>query len=124
VTLEQDGYITVADRSKDMLKVGGENVCGIRDRANFASVPGVYEVAVVGQKHRMLDEVPAAFVIAVPSQPETARAGLSRCIIAECKSKPADFKVPHEVFVVEDMPRVTLEKTNKAALRKRLPMLG
>jgi carnitine-CoA ligase len=123
VTLEQDGYITFADGSKDMLKVGGEVAASEIERI-IASVPGVYEVAVVGQKHRMLDEVPAAFVIAVPSQPETARAGLSRCIIAECKSKPADFKVPHEVFVVEDMPRVTLEKTNKAALRKRLPMLG
>lgn len=124
VTLEKDGYITFADRDKDMLKVGGENVAASEIERIVALVPGVYEVAVVGQRHRMLDEVPVAFVVAVPSLPESARVGLSSCIIAECKSKLADFKVPREVFVVEDMPRVTLEKINKAALRKRLPVVG
>ena len=123
VTLETDGYITFSDRDKDMLKVGGENVAASEIERVIALVPGVYECAVVAQKHRMLDEVPVAFVIAAPG----CRRGGSgrRCpdrIIAECKAKLADFKVPRAVFVVDDMPRSTLEKIHKAELRKRLPV--
>jgi len=122
VTLETDGYITFSDRDKDMLKVGGENVAASEIERVIALVPGVYETAVVAQKHRMLDEVPVAFVIAAPSTDEAARAALSGQIIAECKAKLADFKVPRAVFVVDDMPRSTLEKIHKAELRKRLPV--
>src|SRR5262245_32161961 len=124
VRLEKDGTITFADRSKDMLKVGGENVAASEIERIIALVPGVYEVAVVGQKHRMLDEVPVAFVIAAPNLPAAARAGLSSRIVAECNAKLADFKVPREVFLVEDLPRATLEKVNKANLRNRLAVLG
>ena len=122
VTLELDGYVTFADRDKDMLKVGGENVAASEIERVIALVPGVYETAVVAQKHRMLDEVPVAFVIAAPSVDATARAALSGQIIAECKAKLADFKVPRAVFVVDDMPRSTLEKIHKAELRKQLPV--
>ena len=122
VTLETDGYITFSDRDKDMLKVGGENVAASEIERVIALVPGVYECAIVAQKHRMLDEVPVAFVIAAPSADEAARAALSAQIIAECKAKLADFKVPRAVFVVDEMPRSTLEKIHKAELRKRLPV--
>ena len=124
VTLEKDGCITFADRDKDMLKVGGENVAASEIERIISLVPGVYEVAVVGQKHRMLDEVPVAFVIAAPNLPAAARAGLSSRIVAECNAKLADFKVPREVFLVEDLPRATLEKVNKANLRNRLAVVG
>ena len=122
VTVETDGYITFADRDKDMLRVGGENVAASEIERVIALVPGVYETAVVAQSHRMLDEVPVAFVIAAPSLNETGRAALPERIIAECKAKLADFKVPRAVFVVDDMPRSTLEKIHKAELRKRLPV--
>jgi crotonobetaine/carnitine-CoA ligase len=124
VTLESDGYITFADRDKDMLKVGGENVAASEIERVIALVPGVYETAVVGQRHPMLDEVPVAFVIPVPALEDAARAALPGEIVAECKARLADFKVPRAVFVVDDMPRSTLEKIHKADLRKRLPVAG
>jgi crotonobetaine/carnitine-CoA ligase len=124
VMLERDGYITFADRDKDMLKVGGENVAASEIERVIALVPGVHELAVVAQKHRMLDEVPVAFVIAAAGLAETERAGLPDRIIAECKSKLADFKVPRAVHLVEDFPRSTLEKIHKAELRKRLGVMG
>jgi crotonobetaine/carnitine-CoA ligase len=124
VTLETDGYITFADRDKDMLKVGGENVAASEIERVIALVPGVYETAVVGQRHRMLDEVPVAFVIPAATLGPAARAGLPKQVIAECKARLADFKVPRAVFVVDDMPRSTLEKIYKAELRKRLPVAG
>ena len=122
VTLETDGYITFSDRDKDMLKVGGENVAASEIERVIALVPGVYECAIVAQKHRMLDEVPVAFVIAAPAVDAAERAALSGRIIAECRAKLADFKVPRAVFVVDDIPRSTLEKIHKAELRKRLPV--
>jgi carnitine-CoA ligase len=122
VTLETDGYITFADRDKDMLKVGGENVAASEIERVIALVPGVYEVAVVAQKHCMLDEVPVAFVISAPAVNAEARDKLPAQILAECKSKLADFKVPRAVFVVDSMPRSTLEKIHKAELRKQLPV--
>ncbi len=52
------------------------------------------------------------------------RAGLPDRIIAECKAKLADFKVPRAVLVVDEFPRSTLEKIHKAELRKRLGVVG
>lgn len=124
VTLETDGAITFADRDKDMMKVGGENVAASEIERVIVTVPGVYEVAVVAQKHKMLDEVPYAFVIAGPSVNADDKATLPARIIAECKAKLADFKVPRTVVVVEEMPRSTLEKINKSELRKTLPVAG
>ena len=90
----------------------------------IALVPGVQECAVVAQKHRMLDEIPVAFVIPVEGTPVEGNNELPQRIVAECKAKLADFKVPREVIVVPEMPRSTLEKIAKAELRKRLPVVG
>lgn len=122
VRLESDGWVTFADRDKDMLKVGGENVAASEVERVIATVPGVYENAVVAQKHRMLDEVPVAFVIPAPALPAGEHEALKQRIIAACREKLADFKVPRAVFVVSEMPRSTLEKIHKAELRKRLPV--
>jgi crotonobetaine/carnitine-CoA ligase len=122
VRFDEDGWVTFADRDKDMLKVGAENVAASEIERVILTVPGVYEAAVVGQKHRMLDEVPVCFVI--PAATVTNRNALASAIIAECKSKLADFKVPRTVHVVDTMPRSTLEKIHKAELRKSLPEIG
>ncbi len=124
VRLELDGYITFADRDKDMLKVGGENVAASEIERVVAQVTGVYENAVVAQRHRMLDEVPVVFVIPVPTLDASAHADLGARILHACREKLADFKVPRAVHIVEDMPRSTLEKVHKAELRKLLPETG
>ena len=124
VRVDADGLITFADRDKDMLKVGAENVAASEIERVIATVPGVYENAIVAQKHRMLDEVPVSFVIPQPGFPADQHEALAARIVAECKAKLADFKVPRQVFVVAEMPRSTLEKIHKAELRKRLPVVG
>ncbi len=124
VTLGADGVITFADRDKDMLKVGGENVAASEIERVIAPVAGVREVAIVAQKHRMLDEVPVAFVIPVDGFPADAHRDLEARILAACKANLADFKQPRAVHIVAEMPRSTLEKVNKAELRSTLPVLG
>src|SRR5262249_4268595 len=116
VTLLEDGFIKFADRSKDMLKVGGENVAASEIEQVILTVAGVREVAVVAKPHRMLDEGPVAFVIRQPDAP----AALADTILAACREKLAGFKVPAEVRFVDALPRSTLEKIAKAELRKLL----
>ena len=113
ITLLDDGSLQFADRVKDMLKVGGENVAASEIERVILTVPGVREVAVVAKKHRMLDEVPVAFVIA-------ENGVTSEAILAACRNSLAGFKVPEEVRLVAEMPRSTLEKIAKAELRKQL----
>ncbi len=116
VVLLEDGAIQFGDRTKDMLKVGGENVAASEVERVILQVPGVRECAVVARRHRMLDEVPVAFVLpAVPSP-----AGLRDRIASACVAQLADFKRPHEIRIVDELPRVTLEKVAKAELRRRL----
>ncbi|QQS12548.1 MAG: AMP-binding protein [Rhodospirillales bacterium] len=124
VKLEEDGVLTFSDRDKDMLKVGGENVAASEIERVIALVPGVQECAVVAQKHRMLDEVPVAFVIPTPDVKIEGNNELPARIMAECAAKLADFKRPRQVLLVPDMPRSTLEKVHKVALRERLPVAG
>ncbi|HNJ74447.1 MAG TPA: AMP-binding protein [Pseudomonadales bacterium] len=113
-----DGHVFFADRDKDMLKVGGENVAASEIESVIRGTGWIDEVAVVAQRHPMLDEVPAAFVIANPDAP----ADLAARLIDHCRTQLADFKVPRNVMVVDELPRSTLEKINKAELRKRLPV--
>jgi crotonobetaine/carnitine-CoA ligase len=97
-----------------MLKVGGENVAASEIEQAILTVPGVREVAVVAKPHRMLDEVPVAFVIPQPD----AAPDLAETILATCQHRLASFKVPAEVRFVDELPRSTLEKIAKAELRK------
>jgi crotonobetaine/carnitine-CoA ligase len=120
VTLHADGFLQFADRDKDMLKVGGENVAASEIERVVMEVPGVREVAVVGKPHPMLDEVPVVFVIPDASDLVAAPDDLKREILAACQGRLASFKVPDEVRVVADMPRATIEKIAKAALRASL----
>ena len=120
VDLLADGSIRFGDRSKDMLKVGGENVAASEIERVIASVPGVHECAVVARRHRMLDEVPVAFVLATPN----AAPDLDQRIAAACAAQLADFKRPHAVRLVAELPRSTLEKVAKAQLRSLLDAEG
>ena len=119
VDLLDEGSIRFGDRTKDMLKVGGENVAASEIERVIAAVPGVGECAVVARAHRMLDEVPVAFVLPL-ADANIDPADLAQRVQAACKAQLADFKRPHEVRLVSSLPRSTLEKIAKAELRKQL----
>ena len=116
VNLYEDGVIQFGDRSKDMLKVGGENVAASEVERVVLQVAGVHECAVVAKRHPMLDEVPVLFVL--PGK--MAGDNLVERITAACNAQLADFKRPHEVRLVSELPRSTLEKIAKAELRRQL----
>jgi crotonobetaine/carnitine-CoA ligase len=113
VTVHADGWISFADRAKDMLRVGGENVAASEIERVISEVPGVAEVAVVARADTKLDEVPVAFVVAAGDGED----GLPDRVAAACAARLADFKAPRQVSVVQALPRSTISKVNKAVLR-------
>ncbi|MDE1172499.1 MAG: AMP-binding protein [Parvibaculaceae bacterium] len=113
------GYLQFADRDKDMLKVGGENVAASEIERVIMTVPGIHECAVVARKDPMLDEVPVAFLL-VPDAGEDMARRLGEAVISACTNSLAGFKVPREVRVLDAFPRSTLEKIAKAELRRML----
>ena len=119
VRIAEDGTLFFADRSKDMLKVGGENVAASEVEAVIQKVADVVEVAVVGARDPMLDEVPVAFVRLRDGFAGDPAAVLEQ-VRSACKHALADFKQPRSVRLVEDFPRATLEKIAKAKLRAQL----
>ncbi|MEC8428376.1 MAG: AMP-binding protein, partial [Pseudomonadota bacterium] len=117
VRMDENGDLFFADRDKDMLKVGAENVAASEIESIIMATGLVSECAVVGQKHFMLDEVPVAFVIPNAFADST----LAEKIMAACKENLPDFKVVRDIHIVDDLPRATLEKIAKNELRDRLP---
>lgn len=117
VKLNEDGTLSFQDRSKDMLKVGGENVSASEVERVIMEIPGVAEVAVVAAPHKMLNEVPVAFVILKPG---AAPATVREQIAEKCERTLADFKRPRDIRIVEALPRANLEKVAKARLRAQL----
>jgi crotonobetaine/carnitine-CoA ligase len=115
VTPNDDGTITFNGRDRDTMRVGAENVAESEVERVIQGVEVVIEVAVVGKPDPMLGDVPIAFVQTIMPTP-----GIEETVIAACREKLADFKVPVEVRVVDDFPRVTLGKIDKKLLRKTL----
>ena len=118
VTQRADGTIRFVDRIKDVIKVGGENVAAPEVERVIAAISGVAEVAVVAKRDPELGEVPVAFVKAGASA--EAAGDLAAAVLATCRRELARFKVPREVFLVDDFPRVAIGKIAKAELRRRL----
>ena len=118
VRVDLDGGLFFADRSKDMLKVGGENVAASEVERVILAVPGVREVAVVGRPHAFLGETVVAFII--PTAAAASDATLKDRAAEACGISLASFKRPTEVRIVEEFPRATLEKVSKAELRRLL----
>ena len=114
VALSEDGFFFYKDRDKDALKVGGENVSAKEVEDVCRTVPGIADVAVVGQKHDFLGQQAVAFVIATPNAP----ADLGDQIMKACAVRLAGFKCPKAVYLVDEFPRATLEKVAKNKLRE------
>jgi carnitine-CoA ligase len=110
VTVHADGHLSFANREKDVLRVGAENVSASEVERVILGVPGVVEAAVVGRPDEKLDEVAVAFVRARDP-------GVAERVLSVCRGLLADFKVPRAVYVVAEMPRSTLSKIDKKELR-------
>lgn len=110
---DEDGYFYFIDRAKDMVKTGGENVFCIEVEAVLRSHPAVSDCAVFGIPDEKWSEAVVAAVVLMPE----AQASEDE-LISWCREHMASYKKPQRIFYVEQLPKTTLGKVNKVALRK------
>ncbi|GAA1233653.1 acyl--CoA ligase [Prauserella halophila] len=113
--LDEDGYLTLVDRAKDMLIRGGENIYPKEIENVVHQLPDVFEAAVVGRSHPVLGEEPV-LLISLASGASLGEDDI-RGHLAEKVSK---FKVPAEILIIESLPKNPVGKIDKPSLRKRV----
>jgi fatty-acyl-CoA synthase len=115
--MNADGYVTILDRSKDMINRGGTKVFSAEVEELLRRHPSVDDAAVVGMPDPLAGEAIAAFVVA--SGPLTAAE-----VRAWVREGMADYAAPKVVELVEELPRNAVGKTDKQVLRARLTAAG
>lgn len=110
--LDEEGFLTIADRIKDMVISGGENIATPEVERVLYEHPAVLEAAVVGSPDPRWGEVPAAYVALRPGAEATAEE-----IVAFCAARLAKFKSPKIVRFVDTLPRNPSGKVLKRELR-------
>jgi len=113
-TIDEEGFITVVDRKKDMIKTGGENVASREVEEAIYRLPQVSEVAVVGVPHPRWVEAVVAVVVPKPGQ----ALGEDE-VLAHCRSALAGFKAPKAVVFTDALPKNPSGKLLKRELRQR-----
>ena len=114
--IDDDGYLTLVGRAKDLIISGGLNVYPKEIEARLDRVEGVAESAVIGVPDEDLGERVTAVVV-----PEGAPGVLDPlAILADIRTGLAGYKVPKEIHVVDELPRNAMGKVQKDALREHV----
>ncbi|KAA9156918.1 long-chain-fatty-acid--CoA ligase [Amycolatopsis acidicola] len=113
VRVDDEGFVYVVDRKKDMIISGGENIYCAEVENVLADHPGVGDVAVIGIKHERWGETPLAVVVPAGSAPTLDE------LTAWCRDKLASYKRPTALEVVDALPRNASGKVVKHELRAR-----
>jgi len=111
---DDEGFVTIVDRAKDMIISGGENIYSAEVELAIATIPGVTGVAVVGVPDERWGEVPHAFVTLADGFALDAET-----LIAQLEPKLARYKIPKTLDVVEELPRTASGKVQKHQLRSQ-----
>ncbi|MCC5862360.1 MAG: long-chain-fatty-acid--CoA ligase [Gammaproteobacteria bacterium] len=113
-TIDPRGYMTITDRTKDVIKSGGEWISSIELENIAVSHPAVSRAAVIGVAHPKWDERPLLLVVpAAGAQPSAEE------ILAAFEGKVARWMIPDAVEFIEDMPLTATGKISKLTLRER-----
>jgi long-chain acyl-CoA synthetase len=114
-SFDEDGYLSIVGRIKEMIIRGGENIYPKEIENALYAHPAVLEAAVVGAPDAVFGEQPVAFVSTRPGYQITGDE-----LIAHCRSKVAKFKVPRVVRIVAELPKNAVGKIAKIDLKKSL----
>jgi len=113
--LDEDGFLTLRDRSKDMIISGGSNIYPREVEEVLLRHPGIAEVSVVGRPHADWGEEVVAFVVPRPGAP-VEEGELDRL----CLASIARFKRPRAYLFIDALPKNNYGKVLKTELRKRV----
>jgi malonyl-CoA/methylmalonyl-CoA synthetase len=110
--IDADGYVTIVGRQKDLVITGGFNVYPKEVESMIDDLPGVLESAVIGVPHPDFGE--AVVAVVVPEGEGTS----AEAITAALSGQLARFKQPKEIILLDALPRNTMGKVQKKALRE------
>lgn len=111
--LDADGMLWFSDRSKDVIKTGGENVASIEvEKAVYAADPRIAEAVVVGLPHDRWTEAITAVVVPKPGETVDPDA-----LLASMKQHLDGYKVPKSVIVADELPKTSTGKIQKNVVR-------
>ncbi len=113
-TMDPDGYITIVDRTKDVIKSGGEWISTVELEGAIMAHPKVLEAAVVGLFHSKWQERPVAYVVPKPEHRDDVTAEEIRSFLAD---KVARWWLPDEIRFIDEIPKTSTLKFDKKALR-------
>jgi rifamycin polyketide synthase module 1/2/3 len=112
---DANGFLTICGRTKELIIRGGENIYPAEIEAALLTADGVADAAVVARDHRDLGEVPVAFVVLeIPGTLDV------QALRDFCSRALADFKVPAEIFEIDEIPRTGSGKIMRYRLREHL----
>lgn len=113
-TIDANGVMEITDRSKDVIKSGGEWISSIALENIAMSHPDVAEAAIIGAKHPKWDERPLLIVVPKPGKEIDPQS-----LIAFYAGKVAKWSLPDDVVVVEELPHTATGKVHKLTLRQK-----
>ena len=117
---DDEGYFFFVDRKKDIVRRGGENISSIEIEAVMRLHPHVADAAILGKPDAVLGERVVAFVVPADEHPDPDIPAI-QSYVGEHLAK---FKVPEEIFLVDELPRTSTGKIIKAKLRPQIPTEG
>jgi fatty-acyl-CoA synthase len=109
---DEDGFLYIAGRYKDMYKSGGENVFAAEVEMVLIDHPDVFEAAVIGVPDARWDEVGRAYLVTRGGRQITTEE-----LVAHCRGRLARYKIPKSAVIIETLPRNATGKVIKAELR-------
>ncbi|WP_110206800.1 class I adenylate-forming enzyme family protein [Nocardioides daejeonensis] len=111
--LDEDGYLRIVDRIKDLIIRGGENLYPKEIEEVLHTHPGVLEAAVVGQPDPVYGEIVVAYIAPYPGSDVTEEA-----LLETCRAGLTKVKVPAAIHIVEALPKNPVGKIDKPTLRR------
>jgi fatty-acyl-CoA synthase len=111
-TIDPNGYMQITDRSKDVIKSGGEWISSIELENIAVGHPDVAEAAAIGVEHPKWDERPLLIIV-----PKKDRAPTRDQILAFLDGKIAKWWMPDDVVFIEEIPHTATGKIQKTTLR-------
>ena len=117
--IDADGYLIISDRSKDLVKSGGEWISSVDLENHIVALPGVAQACVVAQPHPRWDERPVALVILDEGAEVSGEE-----ILAHCATQFAKWQLPDDVLYVKSIPLTSTGKMDKKTVRAGLDAEG
>lgn len=113
-TLDAHGYLRITDRSKDIIKSGGEWISSLEIENLACGVPGVRQAAVVAAYHPKWEERPLLLLVADDQRPPTREQ-----VLDHLRARIASWWMPDDVVFVDELPMTATGKVSKVTLRER-----